>query len=106
MGEVLPESPFADEWLCDWLCECEVPLRSKLLQFRVGGPIVEVEEAEVGVMSMASRGGASVELDEGRMGIDLWRFGLCGSGAKGLRRASATEAMARGECEAGARPRW
>jgi len=37
-------------------------------------------EAEVGVMSIASRsrsrGGAKVEPEEGRMGIDLWRFGL------------------------------
>ena len=30
------------------------------------------------------------------MGMDLWRFALCGSAAKGLRRASATEAMAPG----------
>lgn len=56
-----------------------------------GGPMAEVE---VGVMSMGSRGGASVELDEGRMGMERWRLGLCGSGEKGLRRASATEAMA------------
>jgi hypothetical protein len=60
-------------------------------QFSVGGPIVD---AEVGVMSMGSRGGARVELDEGRMGMDLWRVGLCGSAEKGLRRASATEVMA------------
>lgn len=69
LGEVLPESVLASRCECDW--KALTPLRS------VGGPMVE---AEVGVMSMASRsrsrGGASVELDEGRMGIDLWRFGL------------------------------
>ena len=59
-------------------------------QFSVGGPIVD----GVGVMSMGSRGGASDELEEGRMGIDLCRFGLRGSPEKGLLRASATEAMA------------
>jgi hypothetical protein len=53
---------------------------------------------DVGVISMRSRGGASVEPDEGRMGI-VCRFGLCGSGENGLRRASATEAiMAGGYC--------
>ena len=72
-----------------WLCE--VPFRSKVGQFRVGGPIAEVD---AGVMSMGSRGGARVELEEGRIGMDLWRVWLCGSGEKGLRRASATDAMA------------
>jgi hypothetical protein len=61
-------------------------------------------DVELGVMSMGSRGGASVELDEGRMGIDLCRFGfefefgVCASAAKGLRRASATEAIAGRNC--------
>lgn len=58
----------------------------------LGGPI----EVEVGVISMGSRGGASVEAEDGRIGMDLCRFGLCGSGEKGLLRASATEAMMRG----------
>jgi hypothetical protein len=88
LGDVFPESPLAS------LCDCEwnglVPLRSWGGQFSVGGPMVD----GVGVMSMGSRGGASDELEEGRMGIDLWRFGLCGSPEKGLLRASATEAMA------------
>jgi hypothetical protein len=83
LGDVFPESPFPS--LCDWGWKEPVPLRS------VGGPIVD---DDVGVMSMGSLGGASVEPDEGRMGIDLWRLGLCGSAEKGLRRASATEAMA------------
>ena len=30
-------------------------------------------EVEVGVQSMGSRGGASEELVDGRIGIDLWR---------------------------------
>ena len=47
-----------------------VPFRSALGLFRLGGPI---EEAPDGVMSMASRGGASDEPDEGRMGMDRWR---------------------------------
>lgn len=51
--------------------------------------MVEVED---GVMSIGSRGGASEELEEGRMGIDLCMFGLW-SPENGLRRASATEAM-------------
>jgi hypothetical protein len=55
-------------------------------QFMVGGPM---DDVDVGVMSMGSRGGASVEPDEGRMGIDLCRPELCGSGEKGLRRAPA-----------------
>jgi hypothetical protein len=82
LGDVLPESPFVD-WLCDCDCDCDcecvwaVPLRSTLEPFRVGGPMVV---AEVGVMSMGSRGGgARVELEEGRMGMDLWRLGLCAS---------------------------
>jgi hypothetical protein len=50
---------------------------------------------DVGVMSMRSRGGASVEPDEGRMGI-VCRL-LCGSGENGLRRASATEAIMTGD---------
>jgi hypothetical protein len=82
LGDVFPESAFPS--LCDWGWNELVPLRS------VGGPIVD----GVGVMSMGSRGGASVEPEEGRMGIDLWRVGLCGSAEKGLRRASATDAMA------------
>lgn len=49
-------------------------------------------EVEDGVMSIGSRGGASEELDEGRMGMDLCMFGLW-SPENGLRRASATEAM-------------
>jgi hypothetical protein len=55
-----------------------------------------MEDVEVGVISMGSRGGASVEPEDGRIGIDLCRFGLCGSGEKGLRRASATEAITAG----------
>lgn len=49
-------------------------------------------EVEDGVMSIGSRGGASEELDEGKMGMDLCMFGLW-SPENGLRRASATEAM-------------
>ena len=49
-------------------------------------------EVEDGVMSIGSRGGASEELEEGRMGMDLCMFGLW-SAENGLRRASATEAM-------------
>ncbi len=48
-------------------------------------------DVEVGVQSIGSRGGASADVVEGRIGMDLWR---CGSAEKGLRRASATEAMA------------
>jgi hypothetical protein len=59
LGDVFPESPFPS--LCDWDWNELVPLRSD------GGPIVD----EAGVMSMGSRGGASVEPEEGRMGIDL-----------------------------------
>lgn len=49
-----------------------------------------------GVMSIGSRGGVRCdEADEdGRMGMDLCRAWWCGSAAKGLLRASATEAMA------------
>lgn len=93
LGEVLPESPFVRA--CSWM----VLLRSALEQFIVGGPI---EDGGVGETSMGSRGGASVEPEDGRIGIDLWRLGLCGSGENGLRRASATEAiMAGGDCERG-----
>ena len=55
--------------------------------------MAEVEDGD-GVMSIGSRGGASeeLELEEGRMGIDLCMFGLW-SPENGLRRASATEAM-------------
>jgi len=74
-----------------------VLLRSALEPFRVGGPIDDVGGGE---MSMGSRGGASVEPEDGRIGIDLCRVGLCGSGENGLRRASATDAiMASGERE-------
>jgi hypothetical protein len=52
-----------------------------------------MEDVDEGVMSMGSRGGASVEPEEGRMGIDLCILELCGSGEKGLRRASATDAI-------------
>lgn len=45
---------------------------------------------------MASLGGASVEPEDGRIGIDLCRLGLCGSGENGLRRASATDAIIAG----------
>jgi hypothetical protein len=63
-------------------------------------------DVDEGVMSIGSRGGgARVEPEDGRIGIDLWRFGfgvgfgLCGSGEKGLLRASATEViMAGGDC--------
>lgn len=49
-------------------------------------------EVDEGVMSIGSRGGASDELEDGRMGMDLCMFGLW-SPENGLRRASATEAM-------------
>jgi hypothetical protein len=82
-GDVLPMSPFVD-WPSAWLGRVLVP-------FRVGGPM---EAGGVGEMSMGSRGGASIEL-EGRIGMDLCRLGLCGSGEKGLLRASAmADAMA------------
>lgn len=57
--------------------------------------MAEVEDGD-GVMSIGSRGGASeeLELEEGRMGIDLCMFELwLWSPENGLRRASATEAM-------------
>jgi hypothetical protein len=79
-GDVFPES---------------VPFRSELGQLIVGGPM---DDVDVGVMSMGSRGGASVAPEDGRMGIDLCRLELCGSGEKGLRRASATEAIVVGRC--------
>lgn len=47
-------------------------------------------------MSIGSRGGASVEAEDGRMGIDLCRLGLWGSGEKGLLRASTEAIMADG----------
>jgi hypothetical protein len=80
LGDVFPMSPLARA------CSDALPGG----QFMVGGPM---DEADVGVMSMGSRGGASVEPDEGRMGIDLCMPELCGSGEKGLRRASATDAI-------------
>jgi hypothetical protein len=83
LGDVFPMSPLARP------CSGALP-RSAGGQFMVGGPMEDVDE---GVMSMGSRGGASVEPDEGRMGIDLCRLELCGSGEKGLRRASATDAI-------------
>lgn len=48
-----------------------------------------------GVMSIGSRGGVRcVELvEEGSMGMDLCKVWWCGSAEKGLRRASATEAI-------------
>lgn len=49
-------------------------------------------DVDEGVMSIGSRGGASEELEDGRMGMDLCMFGLW-SPENGLRRASATEAM-------------
>ena len=49
-------------------------------------------EVDEGVMSIGSRGGASDELEDGRMGMDLCMLGLW-SPENGLRRASATEAM-------------
>jgi hypothetical protein len=53
-------------------------------------------EDDGGVMSIGSRGGgASVDADEGRMGMAFWwRFELCDSAENGERRASATEVMA------------
>lgn len=57
--------------LVDWFSG--VLLRSVEAPLRVGGPM---EEDEVGVMSMGSRGGARDELDEGRMGIERCMFGL------------------------------
>jgi hypothetical protein len=42
----------------------------------LGGPI-EVEEGVISMGSLSlSRGGASVEPEDGRMGMDLCRFGL------------------------------
>lgn len=90
LGDVFPESPFVD-WFNGWFGSVE--FRSRFAQLRLGGPM---EGVGVGEMSMGSRGGASMELEDGRMGIDLCRLELCGSGEKGLRRASATEAMAGG----------
>jgi hypothetical protein len=72
-------------------------------QFMVGGPM---DDVDVGVMSMGSRGGASVEPDEGRMGIDLCRPELCGSGEKGLRRASATDAIIAAWAGGGQQEAW
>ncbi len=66
-----------------------VRCRSAVGAVRLGGPIAEVDE---GVTSIGSRGGASEELEEGSMGIDLCMFGLW-SPENGLRRASATDAM-------------
>lgn len=76
----MPESVFPS--LCDCDCACAwawkgpVPLRSVVGgQLMAGGPIdvvvVVVGVVVVGVMSMGSRGGARVEPDEGRMGMDL-----------------------------------
>lgn len=47
------------------------------------------------VMSMGSRGGERCDEadEEGSMGMDLCSDWWCGSAEKGLRRASATEAM-------------
>lgn len=67
-----------------------MPFRSEPEPLSVGGPI---DEDGVGEMSMGSRGGASVEPEDGRIGIDLCRLGLWGSGENGLRRASATDAI-------------
>jgi hypothetical protein len=48
-----------------------------------------------GVMSMGSRGGVRCDalVEDGRMGMDLCSPWWCGSAEKGLRRASATEAI-------------
>lgn len=86
---LLSESPFAA-----WACACVWCVgvrccRSVLGAARLGGPMAEVDE---GVRSIGSRGGASEELDEGRMGMDRCMFGLW-SPENGLRRASATDAM-------------
>lgn len=83
-------SPFAS-WACAWVWWVGVRCwRSALEAVRLGGPMAEVEDA--GMMSIGSRGGASEELEEGRMGIDLCMFGL-ESPENGLRRASATDAI-------------
>jgi len=49
-----------------------------------------------GVMSIGSRGGVRCDepLEDGRMGMDLCSPWWCGSAEKGLRRDSATDAMA------------
>jgi hypothetical protein len=104
LGDVLPESVVPSLCACDCACACDWKgpgwLRSEAGgQLMAGGPMEEVVDVVVvvvveGVMSMGSRGGASVEADEGRMGMDLWSLGLCASAAKGLERASATDAMA------------
>jgi hypothetical protein len=83
LGDVLPISAFARPW-------SDAVFRSVVGQLIVGGPM---DDVDVGVMSMGSRGGASVAPEEGRMGMALCRLELCGSGEKGLRRASATDAI-------------
>lgn len=45
-----------------------------------------------------SRGGASVEPDEGKIGMLLCRLGLWGSGEKGLRRSASEDAIMAGAC--------
>src|SRR5690242_1525585 len=71
---LLSVSPFA-KWdcACVW-CVGVRCCRSVVGAARLGGPMAEVDE---GVRSIGSRGGASAELEEGRMGMDLCMFGLC-----------------------------
>ena len=94
LGDVLPESvaPSLCAWDCAWDWKGPWGVRSV-----AGGPLMAggpmADEVE-GVTSMGSLGGASVEEDEGRMGMDLWSLGLRASAEKGVERASATEAIA------------
>lgn len=83
----LSRSPFASG--CCWL----VPFLSTTGLLSTGGPIEGAADED---MSIGSRGGVRVEepVEEGSMGIDLCSPWLCGSREKGLRRASATDAMA------------
>ena len=77
LGDVLPESvaPSLCAWGCDCDCDCDWKgpgaLRSVVVvggQLMAGGPMEDVVE---GVTSMGSLGGARVEADDGRMGMDL-----------------------------------
>ena len=76
LGDVLPESVAPSLCAWDWGCDCDCDwkepgaLRSFVVggQLMAGGPMEDVVE---GVTSMGSLGGARVEADDGRMGIDL-----------------------------------
>lgn len=94
LGDVLPESvvPSLCAWDCAWDWKGPWGVRSVAGgALMAGGPMADEVE---GVTSMGSLGGASVEADEGRMGMDLWSLGLRASVEKGVERASATDAIA------------